>query len=70
MPQETATADGLVERVAGLLSDPGRLADMGRMARTLAGGNPAAEIAARILRAVGAGGAGAASLAEGRRGDV
>ncbi len=50
-----ATPDRVAETLAGLLASPGRLAAMGRAARTLARPGAAARIARRLL-AVGGGG--------------
>ncbi len=51
MPEAGAVPAELAEQVCALLKEPGRLSDMGRKARAMAKGNPAAEIARRILSA-------------------
>ncbi len=49
LPQEEATGDSLAEAAVGLLADRERLTRMGRNARSLAAGEPAVEIARRVL---------------------
>jgi UDP-N-acetylglucosamine--N-acetylmuramyl-(pentapeptide) pyrophosphoryl-undecaprenol N-acetylglucosamine transferase len=55
LAQEEATGERLAELATGLLADPESLARMGRNARSLSAGDPAAEIARQVLARLGPG---------------
>jgi UDP-N-acetylglucosamine--N-acetylmuramyl-(pentapeptide) pyrophosphoryl-undecaprenol N-acetylglucosamine transferase len=56
MPEETASPAAFLDRVLGLLADPGRLAAMAAAARRLAADDPAARIADILVARLGGGG--------------